>query len=195
MQLHSRAHMISKGRKNRWAVTFRARTSLSRSSLPNHQVSWGIHVGSMFGHEGTPRWRSVCSGFTSGIKLAGFARTSRDPDANTRHQPLLLKYIVKSPDAWQNPPRVHRLMPDRREHSLTGPIEFKAGDFQREYVVISWQRAIVLKTRTGQVVQPLEELDKAQHALKPARAGPPCSPRFLYHEMIGSAERSSRYVN
>ena len=40
-----------------------------------------------------------------------------------------------------------------------------------EYVVVPWQRAILLETRDGQVVQQLEglELDKAPHDLKPAR--------------------------
>ena len=86
-------------------------------------------------------------------------------------------------------------MPDRREHSLTSPIEFKAVDFQWDCVVIPWQRAIVLKTRNGQLVQPLEELHKAQHALKPMRAGQPYSPGFLYNELIAIAVRSSRHVD
>jgi hypothetical protein len=73
-----------------------------------------------------------CREFTNGIKLAGFARTSQDPDANTRNQPLVPNYIVQSPDEWQKPPRVYRLMLDWRERSLTNPIELKAVDFQRE---------------------------------------------------------------
>jgi hypothetical protein len=58
-----------------------------------------------------------------------------------------------------------------------------------------WQRAIVLKTRNGRMVQRLEELDKAHHDLKPARAGLPYLPGFLYNELIESAERSSVYVD
>lgn len=66
-----------------------------------------------------------------------------------------------------------------------------------EYVVVPWQRAILLETRDGQVVQQLEglELDKSQHDLKPARPGLPYSPGILYKELIGSAERSSGDVD
>ncbi len=176
-------------------MTFRARKSLSWTSLPDPQVFWGIHAGSMFSHEETPKWRSECCEFTNGIKLAGFARTSRDPDANMWNMPLVLKYIDQFPDEWHKLPRVHRLLPDWMEHSLTIPIELKAVHFQWEYVFVPWQRAILLETRDGQVVQRLEELDEAQHDLKRARSGRPYSPGFLYNELIGSAERSSGYVD
>ncbi len=85
-------------------------------------------------------------------------------------------------------------MLDWRERSLTNPIELKAVDLHRKSVIMPLQRAIDLETRTGQVVQPLEEPHKAQHDLKPARVGLPYSPVFLYNELIGSAERSSGYV-
>lgn len=111
-------------------------------------------------------------------------------DANTWNLPLVLQYIVQFPDDWQNPPRVHRLLPDWRERTLTNPIELKAVDFQWEYVVVPWQRAIVLETRDGQVVQRLEnlELEGAQHDLKPARAGQPYARGFLYDQLIVRAE-------
>lgn len=79
--------------------------------------------------------------------------------------------------------------------TLTIPVVLKAVDLQREHVVMPCQRAIVLNTLNTRVVQRLKELDKAQHDLKPALAGRPRSSGYLYDEMIGSAERSSGYVN
>ncbi len=58
-----------------------------------------------------------------------------------------------------------------------------------------WEPAIVMETRNGRVVQRLKELDGAQHDLKRARSGRPCSPGFLYDELIGSTERSSGDVD
>ena len=109
------------------------------------------------------------------------------------NMPLVLQYIDQFPDEWHKPPRVHRLLRDRMVRTLTSAIELKAVDFQWEYVVEPWQRAVVLKTLDGRVVQRLKELDKAQHDLKHALAGRPCSPGYLYDKMIRSAERSNGY--
>ena len=109
--------------------------------------------------------------------------------------PLVLQYIDQFPDEWHKPPRVHRLLRDWMVRTLTSAIELMAVDFQWEYVVEPWRRAILLETLDGQVVQRLEELDKSQHDLKPARPGLPYSPGILYKELIGSAERSSGDVD
>lgn len=110
--------------------------------------------------------------------------------ANTWNLPLVLQYIIEFPEEWQNPPRVHRLLPDWRERTLTNRMELKAVDFKWEYVVVPWQKAIVLETRDGRVLQRLAELELGddQHDLKPEDAGQQYPQGYLHGQLIGRAE-------
>lgn len=110
--------------------------------------------------------------------------------ANTWNLPLVLQYIVEFPMAWQNPPRVHRLLPDWKERSLTNDLELKAVDFKWDYVVVPWQKTIVLETQEGQVVQRLEVLELAdeQHDLKLEDGAQSYSQGLLYRQLIENVE-------
>lgn len=108
--------------------------------------------------------------------------------ANVWNLPLVLQYLVDYPAAWEDPPTVHRLLPDWRERALTNPIELKVLNFEWEYVVTSWERTIILETEGGQVSGLLDtlELQDTRHRLRPrsnAVAGG-IKPGPLYSELI-----------
>ena len=112
-------------------------------------------------------------------------------DANTWALPLVLQYVIDFPDSWGMNPEVHRLLPDWHQRSLFNPVELKAVDYTWEYVVVPWNRVVLLETmedvvggRASQVqiggewylVDPLDQV-----ATAPFRAG------FLFSELIGQS--------
>jgi hypothetical protein len=113
---------------------------------------------------------------------------TRYVDANTWSLPLVMQYVYDFPKDWSQTPRVHRLLPDWRERSLTNPYEVKAVDFRWEYVVVPWSNSVILETQAGQAVSRLEELELGGglHQLKPTEpVGRERFPRgFLYRELI-----------
>ena len=80
-------------------------------------------------------------------------------DANTWNLPLVLQYVHKLAIEWESKPTVHRLLPDWREPSLHNPLEIKAVDYTWGYVIVPWDKALVLRTSAGEVVGRLDDLE------------------------------------
>ena len=80
-------------------------------------------------------------------------------EANTWNLPLVLQYIYEFPADWDPVPRVHRLLPDWRARSLHNQLEIKAVDFKWEYVVVPWDKAILVETLNGWVMQRVSEVE------------------------------------
>jgi len=110
--------------------------------------------------------------------------------ANTWSLPLVMHYVYAFPTDWSQTPRVHRLLPDWRDRSLTNQYEVKAVDFRWEYAVVPWSDSVILETRAGEAVSRLEELELGGglHQLKPMEPrGPERFPGgFLYRELISA---------
>ena len=92
------------------------------------------------------------------VDPAGLIDT-RQIDANTWNLPLVLQYIYEFPSDWDPAPRVHRLLPDWKVRSLHNELEIKAVDFKWEYVVVPWDKAILVETLNGWVMQRVSEVE------------------------------------
>ena len=109
-------------------------------------------------------------------------------DANTWNLPLVLQYVVAFPDGWARMPEVHRLLPDWRQRSLFNPLELKAVDYAWEYVVVPWDRVVLLETMEGEVGGRATqvEIEGARYLIDlPDQVdAAPFRPGFLFSELI-----------
>ena len=85
------------------------------------------------------------------VDPAGLIDT-RHSDANTWNLPLVLQYIYEFPSDWDPAPKVHRLLPDWRARSLHNQLEIKAVDYKWDYLVVPWDKAILVETSNRRVV-------------------------------------------
>ena len=72
-------------------------------------------------------------------------------DANTWNLPLVMQYVFEFPDEWEDKPEVHRLLPDWQERSLFNSSQIKAVDYSWQYVIVPWEKVILLETQDGEV--------------------------------------------
>jgi hypothetical protein len=109
-------------------------------------------------------------------------------DANTWDLPLVMQYVIDFPDSWGLKPEVHRLLPDWRQRSLFNPLELKAVDYAWEYVVVPWDRVVLLETLAGEVVGRAShvQIEGATYSIDPLNQvdGVPIRPGFLFSELI-----------
>jgi hypothetical protein len=109
-------------------------------------------------------------------------------DANTWDLPLVLQYVIDFPDSWGKKPEVHRLLPDWRQRSLTNPLELKAVDFAWEYVVVPWDRVVLLETMEGEVGGRASQVQigGATYSIDPLNQvnSVPIRPGFLFSQLI-----------
>jgi hypothetical protein len=111
-------------------------------------------------------------------------------DANTWNLPLILQYIYEFPSGWDPKPSVHRLLPDWRARSLHNQLEIKAVDFKWEYIVVPWDKAILVETLNGWVMQRVSEVefqgDNFRLDSEPLLGEEPFHPGALYEEFLSS---------
>jgi len=123
------------------------------------------------------------------VDPAGLIDT-RQIDANTWSLPLVLQYIYEFPSDWDPVPRVHRLLPDWRARSLHNQLEIKAVDFKWEYIVVPWDKAILVETLNGWVMQRVSEVefqgDNFRLGSEPLLGEEPFHPGAFYEEFLSS---------
>lgn len=123
------------------------------------------------------------------VDPAGLIDT-RHIDANTWSLPLVLQYIYGFPPEWDPVPRVHRLLPDWRARSLHSQLEIKAVDFKWEYIVVQWDKAILVETLNGWVMQRVSEVefqgDNFRLGSEPLLGEEPFPPGAFYEEFLSS---------
>jgi len=107
-------------------------------------------------------------------------------DSNTWAMPQVMHQLYQYPDAWENPPATHRLLPDWLERSLWNSQEIKAVDFQWQYVITNWERTVILETADNLVSKRLEaiEIGGERFPIKPFESQPPLLERAILYDYI-----------
>ena len=112
--------------------------------------------------------------------------------ANTWNLPLVLQYVYELPIEWESKPTVHRLVPDWRERSLHYPLEIKAVTHKWGYEVVPWDKALLLRTSSGEAVGRFEDVEIQQERFKLNQMLSPelsaCQSGYLYDVLILSTE-------